>query len=302
MKDSNYYKALYDRFIETRSNRVLDNCNIEVHHIVPRCMGGGEEESNLIALSPREHFLAHLFLNRAYPEHKGITKAHQAMFKGSSKQQNNRQFTSRFYQLIREKAFPKIPPQSELEELYYNQKLSYKRLGERYGVSDMTVCKWFKILNIKALTIKDRKWELPDKQELKDSIEREAPPYIKTRAKYGVGRTLLYNWMKEYSIGPAQRRGLDAMNRIPPKKELEALVVKGSKQETKFVVMREYKCGIKTALKWLNHYNIDCKNKKPKVRVTLCCKMCSESFEVKPYQSKRRQYCSPECARKRYSC
>lgn len=39
----------------------------EVHHIVPRCLGGGNEKSNLVALSPREHFIAHLLLVKIYP-------------------------------------------------------------------------------------------------------------------------------------------------------------------------------------------------------------------------------------------
>lgn len=297
MKDSNYYKALYDRFIETRADRTIIGV-VEVHHITPRCMGGGEEEENLISLTPREHFLAHLFLNRAYPKHRGITKAHQAMFKGNTNQQNNRQFNSRFYQLIREKAFPAIPPKEELEDLYYNQRLSYAKIGKQYNVSDMTVCKWFKLLKIKSRTSADQKWPLPPKEELMKDIQ-EGSPYTKTKEKYKVGRTLLYNWMNEYGIGPAQKRGLDAMKRIPPREELEALIVEGSKQKTKFAVMKEYGCGIKTALKWLRYYNIEVK--KPKARVNLCCKMCGNNFEVYPYKAKTRQYCSPACAKLRYS-
>ena len=34
----------------------------ECHHILPRSMGGADEESNLIDLSPREHFICHLLL------------------------------------------------------------------------------------------------------------------------------------------------------------------------------------------------------------------------------------------------
>tara|TARA_R110000772_G_scaffold98885_2_gene198401 strand:+ start:68 stop:856 length:789 start_codon:yes stop_codon:yes gene_type:complete len=262
-------------------------------------MGGSDEEENLIPLTPREHFLAHLFLNRAHPEHKGITKAHQAMFKGSVKQQNNRQFNSRFYQLIRERAFVKVPLKAELEDLYYNERLSHYKIGKIYKVSHTTVAVWCRLYNIKSRTSADNKWPIPPKEELMKDIQ-EGSPYTKTKEKYKVGRTLLYNWMNEYGIGPAQKRGLDAMKRIPPREELEALIVEGSKQKTKFAVMKEYGCGIKTALKWLRYYNIEVK--KPKVRATLCCKMCGEDFEVRPYKTKFRKYCSPACAKLRYSC
>lgn len=34
----------------------------ECHHILPRSMGGSDDQSNLIELSPREHFICHLLL------------------------------------------------------------------------------------------------------------------------------------------------------------------------------------------------------------------------------------------------
>lgn len=39
----------------------------EFHHIVPKCMGGDESEDNYIALTAREHFLAHYLLIKIYP-------------------------------------------------------------------------------------------------------------------------------------------------------------------------------------------------------------------------------------------
>lgn len=38
----------------------------EVHHIFPRCLGGGNEASNLIKLPARVHFLVHLLLARMH--------------------------------------------------------------------------------------------------------------------------------------------------------------------------------------------------------------------------------------------
>ena len=34
----------------------------ERHHIIPRCTGGLDEEDNLIDLTAKEHFIAHMLL------------------------------------------------------------------------------------------------------------------------------------------------------------------------------------------------------------------------------------------------
>lgn len=38
----------------------------DVHHIVPRCMGGEDADYNLVALPPRYHFVAHLCLAKIH--------------------------------------------------------------------------------------------------------------------------------------------------------------------------------------------------------------------------------------------
>lgn len=47
----------------------------ERHHIVPRCMGGGDEESNLVLLTIREHFLAHRLLTKIHPGNQKLCRA-----------------------------------------------------------------------------------------------------------------------------------------------------------------------------------------------------------------------------------
>ena len=60
----------YIKFIETRKNRVIpSDLKTEVHHIVPQCYLKTKEEKNdsenLITLTLREHFIAHLILWKA---------------------------------------------------------------------------------------------------------------------------------------------------------------------------------------------------------------------------------------------
>lgn len=61
------YKKHYDLLIETRRNRILlEGDYYEKHHIIPKSMGGSDDDSNLISLTPREHFIAHWLLWRIY--------------------------------------------------------------------------------------------------------------------------------------------------------------------------------------------------------------------------------------------
>lgn len=61
----------YDEFIQNildaRGRFSCGNEYHEKHHILPKCMGGGNEEENLIDLFAREHFVAHKLLAEENP-------------------------------------------------------------------------------------------------------------------------------------------------------------------------------------------------------------------------------------------
>jgi len=61
------YARIYDQLIaDRRANPPAADEYVEVHHILPRCMGGENETENLIALRPEDHFFAHLLLAKAH--------------------------------------------------------------------------------------------------------------------------------------------------------------------------------------------------------------------------------------------
>lgn len=68
------YRKHYNRLIRRARNRTLCGYS-ERHHIIPRCMGGGDEESNLVRLTPEEHYVAHLLLVKMHPRHSGLVWA-----------------------------------------------------------------------------------------------------------------------------------------------------------------------------------------------------------------------------------
>jgi hypothetical protein len=71
----------------------------EVHHIIPRSLGGGDDKENLVALSYREHFLAHWLLTKMFSgkEKRKMVFAFHAM----SLQLSQRRITSWQFEAIK---------------------------------------------------------------------------------------------------------------------------------------------------------------------------------------------------------
>lgn len=71
------YQRHYDLLIEkaqARSSRKTSG--LHIHHIVPRWQGGLDDKTNLVVLSHKEHFLAHLLLAKwqGHKKHWGVVK------------------------------------------------------------------------------------------------------------------------------------------------------------------------------------------------------------------------------------
>ena len=102
------YKKVYDQLIEKRRQQPLskDDCYCETHHIVPRGMNGTNDKSNLVNLTAREHYVAHLLLAKIYDTF-GLYAAVTYMQTGNN---SNRvfKFNSRLYQKVREELGKKM--------------------------------------------------------------------------------------------------------------------------------------------------------------------------------------------------
>ena len=80
---------VYETIIEKakfQNRKKLDKTDInyvyyENHHILPKCLGGGNEENNLVLLTAREHFICHKLLTFIYSHNRGIVLAfHRMLF------------------------------------------------------------------------------------------------------------------------------------------------------------------------------------------------------------------------------
>lgn len=82
-RESREYYEDYLQLVEQCKPRGLNKEDIsyytEKHHILPKCMGGKDEESNYVLFSAREHIIAHILLYRAYPDNPLITHAANCM-------------------------------------------------------------------------------------------------------------------------------------------------------------------------------------------------------------------------------
>jgi hypothetical protein len=94
------YKLHYYRLIENAKTRILTDYK-ESQHIIPKCMGGSDDKDNLVELTAREHFIAHLLLLKIHPNQYGLIKAVNMMCCYNKTKQNRSM--NRMYGWLKEK-------------------------------------------------------------------------------------------------------------------------------------------------------------------------------------------------------
>lgn len=73
------YKDFINDIIQTRGRFSCGEEYHERHHILPKCMGGGNEEENLVDLYAREHFVAHKLLANENSNNSSLVRAYSMM-------------------------------------------------------------------------------------------------------------------------------------------------------------------------------------------------------------------------------
>lgn len=95
----NKYTKWYYNIIANASLQVNDNNYREKHHIIPKSLGGNNEDSNLIKLTPKEHYICHLLLTKMIegPNRHKMWYAHYMMMRGIKRYRPS----ARMYQLAK---------------------------------------------------------------------------------------------------------------------------------------------------------------------------------------------------------
>jgi hypothetical protein len=76
------HQKVYDNIIQKakNENRVKHKGNYyENHHIIPRCLNGGDEKENKVLLTAKEHFICHKLLTYIYPGNRSLVYAFHMM-------------------------------------------------------------------------------------------------------------------------------------------------------------------------------------------------------------------------------
>lgn len=83
LKNTKWFENTYNNLINRAKPRGLNketiNYYTEIHHIIPRCLGGSDNDDNLVLLSYREHVIAHMLLSRIYDDNDNLALAVELM-------------------------------------------------------------------------------------------------------------------------------------------------------------------------------------------------------------------------------
>ncbi|UPW42414.1 hypothetical protein EBPHNEJP_00116 [Salmonella phage CF-SP2] len=69
------YNFEYESLINAAKFSTYNFEYTESHHIIPKCMGGTNDKSNLVNLSSKDHYIAHWLLTKMYPENSALKYA-----------------------------------------------------------------------------------------------------------------------------------------------------------------------------------------------------------------------------------
>ena len=64
------YRKIYFQLIERAKTHSNLSGYTEIHHVIPKSLGGTDLKSNLVKLTAREHFIAHWLLTKVYDRSK----------------------------------------------------------------------------------------------------------------------------------------------------------------------------------------------------------------------------------------
>jgi len=68
----NYVKVYQELVKKAKARDVKELTLSETHHVKPRCLGGLDEESNIVRFTPKEHYIAHRLLIKLFPNNQSL--------------------------------------------------------------------------------------------------------------------------------------------------------------------------------------------------------------------------------------
>ena len=100
------YQKIYNEIIERSKLRGLNKKILdgyyEKHHIIPRCISGSNDKSNLVLLTAREHYLCHWLLWKIHKNNVSLFMAyHKMVYQKRTYQERNFKISSKQYEILK---------------------------------------------------------------------------------------------------------------------------------------------------------------------------------------------------------
>lgn len=134
-KIENKYYKIYLGLMEKRINEKLDeNVYHEKHHILPRCLGGEDCSENIVTLTAKEHFIAHLLLTKFIKggkERYKVLAAFFAMINLKSINTSERYITSRKFEVLRKEWADRLSEEMKGRSPFKDKKIHAKTMVTR---------------------------------------------------------------------------------------------------------------------------------------------------------------------------
>lgn len=187
------YQRIYNQIIERAKIRQIEGY-VEKHHIIPKCLGGNNEQDNLVKLTAREHFLCHRLLVEIYPNEPKLKYALYLMNIGKRKNKNaDYKISSRTYERLKKEGSILISNWAKNrklteghKEILYNYHFGAKRneqwkqnmRGSRGSQPNMKIPKSEKYKENLRTKMRGKSWTVSDealknkREQYKNNLER----------------------------------------------------------------------------------------------------------------------------------
>lgn len=196
------YLKIYNTLIYKNKYRLLKKeSGYEIHHIIPKCVGGSDSNYNLVKLTYREHFIAHLLLTKIYPESKELL--YSAWKFTYSSDGHNKCLNSRTHKIIKQKYIQSVTiflDEVELRQYFKDPNVSIRQASLHFGCNWDTIKKNMGYYNIEYL------WDgtyTPkfDKEEIEEMLNSNKYIPLKVLAKQNnITYWKLLHYIKEYKL------------------------------------------------------------------------------------------------------
>ena len=215
------YQRVYNNIIQQALTRKISGY-FEKHHIIPKCMGGSDEQNNLCDLTAREHYICHVLLVKMYPANTKLLYAWNMMnnMSDGACKYNKRYYKSKKYATLKQ-AFSKARSKDRIGFKHKEETKIKIRLANKGKISKL----------------KNRTYEDIHGCEKAQQLKANRSVSAKNRSDYNdperckklSDRVITDEWRLKNSLSKKGRKQVnDGINRkMIPSSELESYLTSG---------------------------------------------------------------------------